>query len=135
MKIIQISISYINAKAVDVEKVVSVDVENESIPEILDEIFKGTNVTYKIDKRQIAISTNIAENTVQQKITVSGRVTDTSGLPLPGVTVELKGTTQGTITDFDGNYTISNVPADGTLFFFVFRNEDTGNPSGWENKH
>ncbi len=113
----------------------SVDVENESIPEILDEIFKGTNVTYKIDKRQIAISTNIAENTVQQKITVSGRVTDTSGLPLPGVTVELKGTTQGTITDFDGNYTISNVPADGTLFFFVFRNEDTGNPSGWENKH
>ncbi len=53
----------------------------------------------------------------QQAGTVAGRVTDSSGEPLPGVTVLVKGTTQGTITDFDGNYTISNVPTTGTLVF------------------
>ncbi len=106
-----------NAKAIDVEKEVSIDVENESIPEILDEIFEGTNVSYKIDKRQIAISTNLAGNAVQQDITISGRVTDSSGQPLPGVTVLIKGTTQGTVTDFDGNYTIGEVPDDVALVF------------------
>ncbi|WP_133463409.1 TonB-dependent receptor [Sunxiuqinia elliptica] len=106
-----------DAKAVDVEKTVSIEVENESIPEILDKILEGTNVNYKIDKRQIAISTNSAKNAVQQEITVSGRVTESSGSPLPGVTVIIKGTTKGTITDFDGNYSISDVPSDATLVF------------------
>jgi len=106
-----------NAKAVDVEKVVSIEVENESIPEILDKIFEGANVACKIDKRQIAISTNLPESAVQQKITVSGRVTDSSVSPLPGVTVIIKGTTQGIITDANGNYSISNVPDDATLQF------------------
>ncbi|MGD9930334.1 MAG: TonB-dependent receptor [Mangrovibacterium sp.] len=106
-----------NAKAVDVEKKVSIEVENKSIPEILDRIFEGSNVTYKIDKRQIAISTNLPENVVQQEITVSGRVTDSSGLALPGVTVVLKGTTQGTITDASGNYSLANVSTDATLVF------------------
>jgi len=106
-----------NAKAVDVEKEVSIDAENKSIPEILDRIFEGSNVTYKIDKRQIAISTNLAENAIQQEITISGRVADSSGSPLPGVTIVLKGTTHGTITDGDGNYSISEVPSDATLVF------------------
>lgn len=106
-----------NAKAIDVEKVVSIEVEDKSIPEILDKIFEGTNVIYKIDKRQIAITTNLDRNLAQQSLTISGRVLDSSGSPLPGVTVVVKGTTQGTITDGDGNYSISNVPGDGTLVF------------------
>ncbi|WP_309560894.1 SusC/RagA family TonB-linked outer membrane protein [Christiangramia sp. SM2212] len=48
--------------------------------------------------------------------TVSGTVTDESG-PLPGATVSIKGTSTGTTTDFDGNYTINNVPEDATLMF------------------
>jgi outer membrane receptor protein involved in Fe transport len=42
-----------------------------------------------------------------QDKTISGNVTDQSGLPLPGVSVVVKGTTAGTQTDFDGNYTIT----------------------------
>lgn len=49
--------------------------------------------------------------------TVSGTVTDGSGEALPGVTVIIKGTTIGTITDIDGNYTLSKIPADGVLVF------------------
>jgi len=42
-----------------------------------------------------------------QEKTISGNVTDQSGLPLPGVSIVVVGTTTGTQTDFDGNYTIN----------------------------
>lgn len=48
--------------------------------------------------------------------TVSGVVSDETG-PLPGATVAIKGTSTGTTTDFDGNYTLNNVPEDATLVF------------------
>ena len=51
----------------------------------------------------------------QQTITVSGLVTDGNGEPLPGASVLVQGTTTGTQTDFDGNYTLSNVPSNGVL--------------------
>lgn len=52
-----------------------------------------------------------------QQQSVSGKVTDVNGQPMPGVSVVVKGTTQGTITGADGNYTISNLPANATLSF------------------
>lgn len=48
---------------------------------------------------------------------VSGTVKDTQGLPLPGVNVIVKGTTTGTITDMDGNYSIASVASDAQLLF------------------
>lgn len=51
-----------------------------------------------------------------QTTTVTGTVTDETG-PLPGVTVLLKGTANGVVTNFDGEYTITNVPPDGVLVF------------------
>ena len=51
-----------------------------------------------------------------QNITISGTVTDGTG-PLPGVTVLLLNSSNGTTTDFDGNYTLSNIPSNGTLQF------------------
>lgn len=52
-----------------------------------------------------------------QQITVKGTVKDTKGEPLIGVTVRVEGTSTGTITDVDGVFTLSNVPADATLEF------------------
>ncbi|MDX1470157.1 MAG: TonB-dependent receptor [Flavobacteriaceae bacterium] len=52
----------------------------------------------------------------QTSINVSGVVTDETG-PLPGVTVILQGTNQGTTTDFDGRYELNNVPSNGTLIY------------------
>ncbi|WP_206684016.1 SusC/RagA family TonB-linked outer membrane protein [Pontibacter beigongshangensis] len=51
----------------------------------------------------------------QQGVTVTGRVLDEAGNGLPGVTVMLKGTTQGTSTDLDGNYSLSVPGGSGTL--------------------
>lgn len=53
-----------------------------------------------------------------QKISVKGNVTEeVTGDPVIGVTVLVKGTTNGTVTDIDGNYSLSDVPTDGTLVF------------------
>ena len=54
---------------------------------------------------------------VAQQRAITGTVTDANRQPLPGVTVMVKGTTQGTVTNTDGNYTLSNVPEDATLVF------------------
>ena len=53
---------------------------------------------------------------IAQAQTVSGTVTEENG-PLPGANVIVKGTSNGATTDFDGNYTLNNVPADATLVF------------------
>ncbi len=53
----------------------------------------------------------------QQKKVVSGKVKDSQGLPLPGVTVVVKGTTTGVITDNEGNYSLSNITANTALQF------------------
>jgi TonB-linked SusC/RagA family outer membrane protein len=107
-------------KLVDVNREVSINVTNQKIDEVLDELFAGTNVSYKMKDRFILLTTSEVagnESSVQQQISVSGKVTDSSGTSLPGVTVVVKGTTQGTITDGNGNYSLSNVPGDATLVF------------------
>lgn len=52
-----------------------------------------------------------------QNINVSGNVQDTSGFPIPGVNVVVKNTTKGAVTDFDGNFTITNIATGSTLTF------------------
>ncbi len=107
-----------NKDQVDVEQEVNVNIDDLPIEETLDLLLKTTGLKYSIFSQQIVLTSdeNGARNSQQLK-TVNGNVTDSSGVPLPGVTVLIKGTTQGTITDFDGNYTISNVPANGVLIF------------------
>lgn len=53
----------------------------------------------------------------QNNITISGTVLDEQGQPLPGANVVLKGTTTGVQTDFDGNFSLDNVPGNGILVF------------------
>ncbi|MGM0407820.1 MAG: SusC/RagA family TonB-linked outer membrane protein [Bacteroidota bacterium] len=52
-----------------------------------------------------------------QNVTVTGSVKNTAGEPVPGTTVVVKGTTQGTVTNADGEYSITNIPEDATLVF------------------
>ncbi len=107
-------------RLVDVKREVSVNIKNQKIDDVLDQLFAQTDVVYTVKDRFILLATpELSGNnlTVQQQKAVSGTVTDESGQPLPGVTVLIKGTTQGTVTSVDGNYSISNVPVDGTMIF------------------
>lgn len=109
---------------IDLNRKVSIEVRNRQVDDVLDELFSGTDVSYRIDNRQIALSkTEPSVATVEtttsdeQQGSVTGKVTDSRGESLPGVSVVIKGTTQGTITDFDGNFTLANVPDDAVLQF------------------
>lgn len=108
-----------DATVVDVEKNVSIDCKNQFVTEILDQIFQGDNIIYQIKDRQIALSTNTINVGSQQQKPISGKVTDSSGLPLPGVTVLVKGATTGTITNNDGVFRL-NIPADAKTLVFSF---------------
>ena len=107
-----------SAKTIDVDRTVDIEATNKLVPEILNYIFNGTNVSYKIDGRLIALSKDDEMSSVsQQQKSISGKVTDSTGAPLPGVSVVVKGTTTGIITDMDGKYTLSKVPENATLQF------------------
>lgn len=107
-----------NRGLIDIEQVVSLDVYNQDVSVVLNQLLAGTNISYKIVNRQIILSG--VENTVrnsQQTLSVTGRVVGVDGAPLPGVTIVLKGSTHGTITDFDGKYSLANVPHDASLVY------------------
>ena len=92
--------------------VASLKVSNSSLTSVLDKALSGKGITYRIDDNVVYLSRTSKEKTTeprstQQQKTVSGKITDLKGEPLIGVTVLEKGTTNGTITDFDGNYSLS----------------------------
>lgn len=102
-----------NRDMVNVDEITDIKVEKASIDQVLKQLFRGSNVTYKIVDRQIVLSANYSE----QERTVSGKVTDSAGMPLPGVSVVVKGTTIGIITDANGKFTLPKVPSNGVLMF------------------
>lgn len=110
-----------NQKLVDVERKVDVDVREKTIGNILNEVFSGTDVHHQVKDRLIVLTTEkndfSMETVIQQQNTVSGTVTDDTGQPLPGVTIVIKGTTQGTVTNVDGIYFLTDIPKDATLVF------------------
>ena len=109
-----------NQDYVDVDQLVSIQAKGQNIEELLSRLLESTSIDFSIQNRQIVLTSRDDQNQMisrQSRITVSGRVTDSSGTPLPGVTVVIKGTTQGTITNDDGNYQFAGIPADAVLIF------------------
>lgn len=98
----------------------TIDVTDKNIIDLVNELLEETRLSCRLVDRNIIIfpkaENPIGNMIIQQKI-ISGKVTDFSGAPLPGVTVMIKGTTQGTITDNSGNYSLTDVPGNSTLVF------------------
>jgi len=106
---------------VDVDTKVDIAASDETIDVILNRLL-GDNTEYRVIGRHIVLfpsGPKPGDNlpALSQQPAVSGTITDESGLPLPGVTVVVKGTTQGTVTNADGNYSLTNIPEDATLVF------------------
>jgi len=105
---------------VDVNRTVSVVVTQKSVTDILDKVLSSSSIKYKVLGRQIALyDKNEMEPFVaeQQGKKVTGKVADKAGVSLPGVSVVVKGTTKGVITDNDGTYSLANIPENATLQF------------------
>ena len=105
-------------KQVDVERRVNLEINSLNIDQTLQKLFDGTATSYKVVNRQILLYNENTNNMFSQQTTkITGKVTDGSGSSLPGVSVVVKGTTNGTITDINGAYVIANVPVNATLQF------------------
>jgi len=104
-----------NRNEVEINRKVNVDVKDQSVAEVLSDIFSNMNVVYAMEGTNIMLMKKTVE--LAQQKSLSGRVTDNSGGPLPGVSVVIKGTTTGTITDSNGNYTLSNFSENPSLLF------------------
>ena len=107
---------------VEVEKQVTVTANGATVEQILDELFADRGINYKVmDDNLVLLSPDKAissmESLSSQQKTLTGKVTDQSGQPLPGVTVLVKGTTNGSVTSPDGIYSISGLPENATLTF------------------
>ncbi|MDD3968543.1 MAG: TonB-dependent receptor [Proteiniphilum sp.] len=107
--------------AVDVNRRVTIKLTDKPIGELLDELFKGTNSQYTINKNQVYIRrvdaprANVApQATQQQKRRITGVVVDQVGETVIGANVVEKGTTNGTVTDLDGSFSL-NVSNDAVI--------------------
>lgn len=112
----------------DVERLENLNCEfsQSTVEEILDYCLSQTDMTYIVRDKVIIIvpkeesRSNLNQPNEQaqtQEKQLTGTVTDSSGFPLPGVTVVIKGTIKGTITNIDGKYSLDNVPNDAILVF------------------
>ncbi len=109
----------------DAAKKYSVDFTEEPFEEVLKSVCGTAGVDYEVrSNRQIILTEKVRERergtvttiTLQQR-TVTGVVTDSRGEPLPGVTIIIPGTTTGTVTNADGNFTLAVPPSAQTLQF------------------
>ncbi len=108
-------------KIIDVNRIISISIKDGTIEQVTGRIFEGTKVTFTIKGRQVILTTPeadaLAGSSRSQVGNVTGTVTDTLGLPILAVTVRVKGTDKGMITDANGRYSLNDVPPDAVLVF------------------
>lgn len=102
-----------NHKLVDVDRKVSLSVDEENIDSVLTRLFEGTDVSYQMSGKQIVLARksligngNVSSGRQQQTQIVTGIITDKTGEPVIGANIVVKGTTNGTISGMDGRFSL-----------------------------
>lgn len=110
--------------SIDLNKIVNVNSQSAKLSDLLKMMTSGTNLTYTITDRHIIITPKKASVerrslTTADQTRITGKVVDSNGEPLPGVTVRVKNTKKATVTDVDGNFSINASPEDLIEFSYV----------------
>ncbi|NEW81584.1 MAG: TonB-dependent receptor [Mariniphaga sp.] len=112
-----------NDAKIDVNKEVSVEFQSSKVEDVLNKVLNGSGIAYVVIDKQVVLAgkeqLNSAVEAAQQQKKINGKVTDKTGIGLPGVAVVIKGTTIGTTTDTDGKFNLS-LPADAKVVIFTF---------------
>ena len=101
---------FYNNKQVNTNRLVSIKSNKKNVFNVLEQLFSGTDISYKVLDKSIILSpkTVLSNAIVQQKIKdITGIVTDAKGEPIIGANVLEKGSTNGTITDLEGKFSLS----------------------------
>ncbi len=100
---------FYNEKLAGLDQAVTFSVSNATIAQTMQKVLAGKELTYKMESDNVVVL--LHKEAVSQKTkTITGTIVDSSGEPVIGASIVVKGTTNGTITDVDGNYSLSNVP-------------------------
>ncbi|MCU0402972.1 MAG: TonB-dependent receptor [Chitinophagaceae bacterium] len=91
----------------------TVKATNEFVPTLLDKIFQGSAISYKIVNQTLVVLAEGASD-VPMPQEVKGKVTDAEGKPIPGASITVKGTKTGTAADAEGNFSLT-VPDNAVL--------------------
>ncbi|QAA82048.1 SusC/RagA family TonB-linked outer membrane protein [Aequorivita sp. H23M31] len=103
---------FYNSNEIDVRGKMALSLVDEPLIDALQDLFRNSNISFQILGNQIVLKKqNKSEVTEEVSIaevqkTVTGTITDKTGMPLAGVTVLIEGTNKGTVTNFDGEYSI-----------------------------
>ncbi|WP_205195557.1 TonB-dependent receptor [Chitinophaga sp. Cy-1792] len=100
----------------DAKVIREINMKNAPLKDFMDVCFKDQPLTYDISEKTITVKALPAG---QQRADIHGRVTDSTGLALPGVSIHIKGTSKGVITNVDGTYSINANPGDVLVFSFI----------------
>ena len=99
---------FYNNRHVDLNRKVSVSVDDADIFKILDAVFSGTNVGYSVVENRIVLSVKSSIPVISQKGNkITGTVVDAAGIPIIGANVMVKGTTNGAVTDINGKFSLN----------------------------
>lgn len=108
---------FYNNKQVNTNRIVSIKSKKKDVFNVLEQLFNGTDISYKVLDKSIILSPKdvLVSAVAQQSIkNISGTITDAHGEAIIGANVLEKGSTNGTITDINGNFSLS-VPSKSTL--------------------
>ncbi len=122
-----------NEDYVDVSQLVDYEGSDQRIDQVLTGLLSSKEIKYSIHDRQIVLTPAESYDpqfSGQTAGDVNGRVTDSQGEPLPGVTVIVKGTVIGTVTDSEGQYVIRDVPDNAILVFSFIGMKTVESPVG-----
>lgn len=109
----KLSVAYNQSQLSD-KRQLSLNIVNQPLEAALKTILKGTGFSYKLTDKYIMIVPEKKETKSQATKTIKGKIVDEKGEPLIGVNVAVDGTNTGTITDLDGNFSMSAL-ANSTL--------------------
>ena len=98
---------------------VKVKARKTDVREVLDELLRPLGLTYVLEKDQIVVKKAIPA-IPQEKMVIKGHVTDTKAVRLPGVTVRIKGTTIGVVSDNNGYYELTLPAGSDPILVFSF---------------
>ena len=108
-----------NASQLNVNKQVVLNQKNKSVTQVIADLLSGTGYTYEVKGNQIVIVPQKADVTTPKKITIKGKVIDETGEGVIGASIVEKGTTNGVITDYEGNFTLSADSKSTLVFSYI----------------
>ena len=108
---------FVYDKNVDVARRVSIDVKDTPLNNVLNTLFQSSDIAYAVENTSIVLSQKAPAAQPGQPVTVTGKVVDASGMPVIGAAVIIKGTTIGTSTGVDGDFSLQVPPPPRLLLY------------------